>query len=84
MQIYLNIIHTYAILTQRGFKFMTTKFFTVPANSSVNINIVSDFNVSTGAARIAVSAGLAGFTPAPALTLTRKKTTRKKKGETTK
>lgn len=62
---------------------MTTKFFTVPANSSVNINIVSDFNVSTGAARIAVSAGLAGFTPAPALTATRK-TTRKKKGGTTK
>ena len=62
---------------------MTTKFFTVPANSYTEINIVSDFNVSTGVARIAVSAGLAGFTPAPVLTLTRKKTTRKKKGETT-
>ncbi len=57
---------------------MTTKFFTVPANSYKEINIVSDFNVSTGAARIAVSAGLAGYSPSSKS----KKTTTKKKAVT--
>ena len=58
---------------------MTTKFFTVPANSSKNIDLRTDFDAHTGAARIAVSGGLAGFSPhTKALTKAPRKRTVKK------
>lgn len=42
---------------------MVVKYFTVSANSTKNIDITTDFKVNTGAKRIAVSSGLAGYSP---------------------
>jgi hypothetical protein len=57
----------------------TIKFFTIAANSSKNIDLRTDFDAHTGAARIAVSGGLAGFSPpTKALTKAPRKRTVKK------
>ena len=58
----------------------TIKFFTIAANSSKNIDLRTDFEAHTGAARIAVSGGLAGFSPPETRTLAkapRKRTVKK-------
>lgn len=53
---------------------MVIKHFNVGANSTKNIDITTDFGLTTGAYKIAVSGGLAGYSP-PSLT---KKSTRKR------
>ena len=57
---------------------MVIKYFTVSANSTKNIDLATDFGINTGAKRIAVSGGLAGYSP-PANTAksTRKRSVKK-------
>lgn len=42
---------------------MVVKYFTVSANSTKDIDLATDFGINTGAKRIAVSGGLAGYSP---------------------
>lgn len=57
---------------------MVIKHFNVSANSTKNIDITTDFGLATGAYKIAVSAGLAGYSPpSEAKKSTRKRSTKK-------
>lgn len=57
---------------------MVIKHFTVSANSTKNIDITTDFGITAGAYKIAVSAGLAGYSPpSEAKKSTRKRSTKK-------
>lgn len=54
---------------------MVIKHFSVSANSTKNIDITTDFGLTAGAYKIAVSAGLAGSSPP---SKSKKSTTKKK------
>ena len=57
---------------------MVIKHFSVSANSTHDIDITTDFGLATGAYKIAVSAGLAGYSPpSEAKKSTRKRSTKK-------
>lgn len=56
---------------------MVSKYFTVSANSTKDIDITTDFGITAGAYKIAVSAGLAGYSPpSEAKKSTRKRSTK--------
>lgn len=58
---------------------MVIKYFTVSANSTKDIDLATDFGINAGAKRIAVSGGLAGYSPPEqAKAVTRKRSVKKK------
>lgn len=56
---------------------MVIKYFTVSANSTKDIDITTDFGIATGAYKIAVSSGKAGYSPPVTLTKSRKRSAKK-------
>lgn len=56
---------------------MVSKYFTVSANSTKDIDITIDFGIATGAYKIAISSGKAGYSPPVTLTKSRKRSAKK-------
>ena len=56
---------------------MVIKHFTVSANSTKNIDLTTDFGIATGAYKIAISSGKAGYSPPVTLTKSCKRSTKK-------
>lgn len=56
---------------------MVIKYFTVTANSTLNIDLTTDFGIATGAHKIAISSGKAGYSPPETLTKSRKRSVKK-------
>lgn len=56
---------------------MVIKYFTVSANSTKNIDLTTDFGIATGAYKIAVSSGKAGYSPPDTNAKSRKRSVKK-------
>lgn len=66
------------IQSGKDVEIMVIKHFSVSANSTKNIDITTDFGLATGAYKIAVSSGKAGYSPpSDAKKSTRKRSTKK-------
>lgn len=56
---------------------MVIKHFSVSANSTKDIDLTKDFGLATGAYKIAISSGKAGYSPPETVAKSRKRSAKK-------